>query len=223
MSFIKLISLFYYNPKVCFSDPAPNIIYSKTDECCPITYSCTWTVIEFCLRTLMHCLNKPDGALKHSSRTGRRPCVCETDSQLKREFWAAFCPSAEDSWKVRICFSLNLFCISGVICHVTCTSKDNQDLCVWESKLFRNVQVTSNPSTQTHRKWGKAGTGCDSLQYFKYYKTTILQMFWSHLFLSLPAGQCKLWQPQIFFLPVNSYTESCRTKLCTESNPVHFL
>lgn len=147
MSFIKLISIFYYNPKVCFSDPAPNIIYSKTDECCPITYSSTWTVIEFCLRTLMHCLNKPDGALKHSSRTVMRHCVCETDSQEKRELWTTFYPSARDSWKVRIGFSLNLLCISGATCHVTYIPKENQDLCVWESKLFRNLQVRSNPST----------------------------------------------------------------------------
>lgn len=152
MSFIKLISLLFYNPKVCFSDLAPNIIYSKTDECCPITYSSTWTVIEFCLRTLMHCLNKPDGALKHFSRTVTRHCVCEADSQVKRELWTTSYPSAGDSWKVRIWFSLNLFCICGVTCHVTYRSKENQDLCVWERKLFRNLQVKSNLSTPKPQK-----------------------------------------------------------------------
>lgn len=191
----------------------PNIIYSKTDECCPITYSSTWIVIEFCLRTLMHCLNKPDGALKHFSRTVTRHCVCEADSQVKRELWTTSYPSAGDSWKVRIWFSLNLFCICGVTCHVTYRSKENQDLCVWERKLFRNLQVKSNPSAPNPQKG-------EVKQDMVRHDTTCC----SHLFFSLPVVQCKLlWQPQIFFWPVNSYTESCRTKLCTDTNPVHFL
>lgn len=76
------------------------------------------------------------------------------------------------------------------------------------SEIYRWDQI---PPPQTHGKWGQDIVHSDTV-------------CCSHLFFSLPAGQCKLlWQPQIFFLPFNSYTESCRTKLCTESNPVLFL
>lgn len=150
VSFIKLISLLFCNPKVCFSDLAPNIIYSKNDECCPITYSSTWIVIELCLRLLMHYLNKPDGALQHSSGTVTRYCACETAPQVQRELWTIFYPSAMGSWRVRMWSTLHLFYTSRVPCHVAyCTSKQNRDLCAWESKLFWNLQVKSNPSTQT--------------------------------------------------------------------------
>lgn len=151
LSSIKLISLFYYNPNVCFSDLAPNIIYSKTDECCPITHSSTWTVIEFCLRTLMHCLNKPDGALEHSSRTVMRHCACETDTGKKRIL--------NYSWKARIWFFLNLFCISGVACRVAYISKRESGTLFGRansSEIYRWNQI---PPPQTHRKWGKAGHG----------------------------------------------------------------
>lgn len=133
---LSLILLLFYNPTVCFSDLAANIIYCKTDECCPITYSSTWTVIEACLRTLMHCLNKPDGALQYFSRTVTRYCACETAPQVQRELWTIFYASAMDSWRVRIWLSLHLFYTIGVACHVAyCTSNQNQDLCAWESKL----------------------------------------------------------------------------------------
>lgn len=147
-SFIKIISFLFYNPKVCFSDLAPNIIYSKTDECCPVTYSSTSIVIEFCLRTLMHCLNKSDGALQHFWRTGY--CACEIAPQVQRELWTIFYPSAMDSWRVRIWFSLHLFYTGGVAYHVACcASKQNQDLHAWESKLLWDLQVKSNSSIKT--------------------------------------------------------------------------
>ena len=184
MSFIKLISFLFYNSKVCFSDLAPNIIYSKTDECCPITYSSTWIVMDSCLRTLTHCLNKPDGTLQHFSRTVTRYCACKTVPQVQRELWTTFYPSVMDSWRVKDLILLRpvLHWWSCLSCSLLYIKTESGPLCLREQTLLRFTGEIKSLHPNPIERCGKEEHG------MVLHDTTCC----SHLLFSLPTVLRKL-------------------------------
>ena len=188
LSFIKLISLLYYNPKVCFSDLAPNIIYSQTDECCPITYFSTWIVIEFCLSTLRNCLNKPGGALQHSSRTETKFCACEAARHAQQELETRL-PGCRQTMgglgsvssytlQLTLLFYNSVMPVELLVVQLIVHRNTIRTLVLERGSSSEYLQVKSNPFTQSHKKVRAQCSFLDAVCY-------------SQLLLSLLALLCK--------------------------------